>query len=93
MQKEKSVTIPVVLFNQMAAYILTDPEPHNIDLHKKCERGIEEKIDRIIKHNLYTDYKTAPSEEEREKARQAYLNAAGIPNSFRYSADFISNNA
>jgi hypothetical protein len=33
---------------------------------------------------LYTKYKTAPSEADREKARREYLDRRGIPESFRW---------
>ena len=33
---------------------------------------------------LYTKYKTAPTEEEREKARQEYLKKVGMHRSFRW---------
>ena len=35
-------------------------------------------------HELYTKYKTAPIEEEREKARREYLDKRGVPESFRW---------
>ena len=34
---------------------------------------LKEKYDSIVNRNLYTRYKTAPTEEEKEKARQEYL--------------------
>ena len=33
---------------------------------------------------VYTQSKTAPTEEEREKSRQEYLDRRGIPESFRW---------
>ncbi len=33
---------------------------------------------------LYTKYKTAPTEEEKEKARKEYLDRRGVPESFRW---------
>ena len=35
-------------------------------------------------HELYEKYKTAPSEEEREKARQEYLDRRGVHPDFRW---------
>ena len=33
---------------------------------------------------LYAQYKTAPTEEQREQARQEYLDRRGVPESFRW---------
>ena len=38
----------------------------------------------LVMHENYTKYKTAPTAEEREKARQEYLDAKGIHPSFRW---------
>lgn len=84
MKRDKSITVPLILFNQMASYILMDEEPYNKDLHRQCIKGIEEKVDRMTRHDLYTKYKTEQTEEAREKARQEYLESAGIPKSFRW---------
>ena len=35
-------------------------------------------------YELYAKYKTAPTEEEREQARQEYLDRRGVPKSFRW---------
>lgn len=36
------------------------------------------KLDKMLAHLLYTEYKRAPTAEEREKYRQAYLDHRGI---------------
>ena len=46
--------------------------------------GLEEKLDALVRHELYTKYKTAPSEEEQEKARQEYLDKRGVTASYRW---------
>ena len=51
---------------------------------EKIVKGLKEKYDSIINRNLYTKYKTASSEEEKEKARQEYLDRKGIHPSFRW---------
>lgn len=38
----------------------------------------------LVLRELYGKSKTAPTEEEREKARQEYLDRRGIPDSFRW---------
>ena len=51
---------------------------------EKIIKELKEKYDKIVNRNLYTKYKTAPTEEEKEKARQEYLNKKGIHSDFRW---------
>ena len=51
---------------------------------EKIVNQLNEKLDRMVNRNLYTKYKTAPTEEEKEKARQEYLDRKGIHSSFRW---------
>ncbi|MCC2253955.1 complexin-2 [Ruminococcus sp. CLA-AA-H200] len=46
--------------------------------------GLEKKLDAMVLHELYGKSKTAPTADEREKARQEYLERRGIPDSFRW---------
>lgn len=50
----------------------------------EIRRGLEKKLDSMVRHEVYTKYKTAPTEEEREKARKEYLDKRGVPDSFRW---------
>ena len=43
---------------------------------------MEKKLDAMVLRELYGKSKTAPTEDEREKARQEYLDRRGIPDSF-----------
>ena len=47
-------------------------------------QGLEQKLDSLVRHELYAKYKTAPTQEERENARQEYLEKRGVPDSFRW---------
>ena len=51
---------------------------------EKIVKELQQKLDTIINRNLYTQYKTSSSEEEKEKARQKYLNRKGIHSNFRW---------
>lgn len=42
------------------------------------------KLDAMVMRELYTKYKAAPTEEEKEKARKEYLDRRGVPESFRW---------
>lgn len=39
----------------------------------------------MVRHEWYAKYKTAPTLEEREAARQRYLDERGVPQSFRWT--------
>ena len=54
------------------------------DVLPEIKKGLEEKMEAMVRRDLYTKYKTAPTEEEREKARQEYLKKVGMHRSFRW---------
>jgi len=83
MNKDKQIQIPEALFLQMAAYILMD-DLKTEERFKNIEKGIYDKIDRMQEHDLYSKYKTAPTDEQKEKARIEYLDKKGIHPSFRW---------
>ena len=76
----KQVQISEDLFLSLIKYHIL--EYYNDE--EKIIKGLKEKYDRIANQNLYTKYKTAPTEEEKENARQEYLNKKGICSSFRW---------
>jgi len=82
MSKEKQIQIPEPLFLDMCRYFLLDQaEP---ELASRISKGISDKFERIACHDFYTTYKTAPSEQEKERARKEYLERKGIPTNFRW---------
>lgn len=81
-QKEKMVQIEHSLF--MACVKLIALELPNEELWKDTANRLEEKLRKMVNRNLYTIYKTAETEEEREAARLKYLDSVGIPRSFRW---------
>lgn len=54
------------------------------ELLPEIKKGLEKKLDALVMRELYKKYKTAPSEEEREKARREYLDRRGVQESFRW---------
>ena len=76
----KQVQISKDLFLSLIKYHIL--ECHNDE--EKIVKMLKKKYDSIINRNLYTKYKTAPSEEEKEKARQEYLNRKETHSSFRW---------
>ena len=71
MYKEKQIQIPERLFAQMA-FFLMNPDRRTAELEKEIIDEIEDKINRKKEHELMTKSLTAPTEEEREKARREY---------------------
>ena len=76
----KQVQIPQELFVQLIRYHLMEDDSR-VD---KIRIGLEKKLDAMVLRELYGKSKTALTEEEREKARQEYLDRRGIPESFRW---------
>ena len=65
----KNVMIPEELFGKIIKYHLLDQE---------------KKLDAMVNREVYSKSKTAPTEEEREKFRQEYLDRKGMQESFRW---------
>lgn len=83
MSRDKSIQISEQLFLKIAQYFLL-PERRDTILEKSIVNGLSDKLEAIIRHDLYTKYKTAPTNEQKEKARLEYLEHAGIPENFRW---------
>ena len=76
----KNVQISEELFVAIMGYFMLEQEK----LLPQIKQGLEKKLDAMVMRELYTKYKTAPTEEEREKFRQEYLDRKGIQESFRW---------
>lgn len=51
---------------------------------EEIEAELGKKVDAIIARNTYTKYKTAPTKEEQEKARNEYLDLKGYHPDWRW---------
>ena len=76
----KNVQISEELFVALLKYHLVEMD----DVLPEIKKGLEEKLEAMVRRDLYTKYKTASTEEEREKARQEYLEKVGMHRSFRW---------
>lgn len=76
----KNMQISEELFVALLKYHLVEID----DVLPQIKKGLEEKMEAMVRRDLYTKYKTAPTEEEREKARQEYLEKVGMHRSFRW---------
>lgn len=76
----KQIQITEELFIALMKYHVMGLE----EVQPEIEKGLMDKMDSITMRLLYSKYKTAPTEEEKEKARKEYLDKRGVPESFRW---------
>ena len=77
----KNVLIPYELFVDLVLYHLRGEGEVDEDIRQ----GLEQKLDAMLNRQLYSQYKTAPTDEQREQARQEYLDRRGVPQSYRWT--------
>ena len=80
-KRMKNVQIPYELFVDLVLYHLNGED----DFDEEIRQGLEQKLDAMLNRQLYSQYKTAPTEEQRERARQEYLDRRGVPQSYRWT--------
>ena len=76
----KMVQIPDSLFVALVKFHVLGIE----DCLPEIKNGLEQKLDAMMRRELYTKSKTAKTEAEREEARQAYLDKVGMYRDFRW---------
>lgn len=81
----KNVQIPETLFFDLIRYFCIDTlkDWEYQEIYKRIQSEVNKKVDKIVAHNLFTNYKRAVTPEDRENARKKYLDYVGIPASFR----------
>ena len=77
----KNVQISQDLFCDLILYHLYN----NPSAEEAIRRELSRKLDAMICHERFTQYKTAATEAEREQARQEYLDRRGVPQSYRWT--------
>jgi len=73
-KKEAGIIISTSLFKKLIQYHVLKLE-NSSALEQEIEKELEAKLHKVVQHELYTQYKTAPTEEEREEAYIKYLNS------------------
>lgn len=79
---QKSVQISTDLFLRLINFHLYDRQ--NPEIAEAIRKELDEKLESLARRQLYTDSKVADTAEAREKARQAYLDAVGIGEDWRW---------
>ena len=78
----KNVQIPLELFVQLCKFHLADI--NDSETTEAIYKGLNDKIDQMARRERYTTDKTAESADDRERARQAYLEQIGLHKDFRW---------
>ena len=84
--KESNIQIPRSLFLNCVKLLCC--EVSDTKLLADTQNALETKLEALMRRELYTAYKTASTDEEREQARQKYLDHVGIPKDFRWGKDW-----
>lgn len=84
MNRPKSIQIDYQLFLDLCDYADRNADPDDAQFLRLVQ-GVQQKLDAMLKHDMYSLYKSGTSEEIRIKAREQYLELAGIPYSFRWT--------
>ena len=79
----KQIQIPEQLFMELVKFHLLDMEENLPSI----KQGLEAKLDALVMRDLYSKYKTAPVEKEREQARKEYLDRRGTDKSRGKNSD------
>ena len=77
----KQAQIPSEALYSLFRYFLIEK---NEEDEKLIIKALESKLEAMVRHDLYTKSKIAETDEEREKARQEYLDRIGMRESFRW---------
>lgn len=80
MSNPKNVMISYDLFLDLFRYFKCDMT----DLAPDITSRLDDKFNRILSRDLFNDYLHAASPEEKEIAKQKYLDSKGIPLDYRF---------
>ena len=78
------IQIQKELFELMTGYIFDHYDPEDQKRYQDIVAGIQQKKEAALRRKVYSIYKTSDSDEEKELARQIYLDMAGVQEDFRW---------
>ena len=84
--KPKEIRIEYSLFIDLYVYACRHPEYDDLQF-KRLYAGVRKKLEAMMRHDLYSLYKTGADEETRVNARQEYLDAIGLFDSYRWNTE------
>lgn len=83
MKKLRSILLDYDLFVDLYVYACRHSEPDDLQFKRLCA-GVRKKLEAMARHDMYSLYKSGANEEIRGKARQDYLKAVGLLDSFQW---------
>ena len=83
MKKPQKILLDFDLFVDLYVYACRHSDPDDIQFIRLFA-GTRKKLESLMRHELYSLYKSGADEEVRSKAREEYLEAIGLFNSFRW---------
>ena len=89
---QKAFQIELQLFFAIYDYFFNNPDgqPQGYEADE-IRRKLDEKLDKVISRELFSKYKRAATAEEREQARQQYLDHVGMLHSHRTPTEIHKN--
>lgn len=83
MQRPRNILLDYDLFVDLYVYACRHSEQDDLQF-KRLYAGVRRKLEAMMRHDLYSLYKSGADEEIRAKARQEYLDLIGLSDSFRW---------
>lgn len=83
--RPKSIQIDYAFYLDLVRHAFLHGDPDDPCFHR-ITMAFQRKLDAMERHELYTLYKSGATPEIRNKAREEYLEAIGLRDSFRWSA-------
>ena len=77
-----NVQIPFETF--LNCYKLICLDVGNENIYETTKKSLQGKFEALLRHKLYTEYKTAKSEKEKQYYLDNYLDNLGIPEEYRF---------
>jgi hypothetical protein len=78
------VKISEDLLLDIIRYFSISDQNIKVELEDKIKYQLQDKLDKMVKRELYSEYIKASSTHEKNIAKNKYLEAKGIPEDFRY---------
>ena len=80
---DKTIQIDLELFVDLIVYALRHSEEGDVQ-YRRIMKMAKAKVEAMMRHDLYSVYKTGATEADRAKARKKYLDAIGLFDTFRW---------
>ena len=80
---DKKIQIDLELFVDLIVNALRHSEEDDVQ-YQRIMKIAKVKVEAMMRHDLYSAYKTGTTEEDRAKARKKYLDSIGLFDAFRW---------